>query len=179
VKQVIFKLSNVDPAYSYVHVYYSRYSAEDGENRVIHYKQINKDYTVDHFQESTILITGFEQTYDVTKEDINLFYNIIDSAKAATTAKSMLFLGNVHKPALPCEKLKDLSLRFLPYLKDKKYELSMDQEYVISSKSRGYYDPLYIYDNVGYWNKELYRLGIVYIMSNGQLSRVFNIRGRT
>ena len=179
VKQVIFKLSNVDPAYSYVHVYYSRYSAEDGENRVIHYKQINKDYTVDHFQESTILITGFEQTYDVTKEDINLFYNIIDSAKAATTAKSMLFLGNVHKPALPCEKLKDLSLRFLPYLKDKKYELSMDQEYVISSKSRVYYDPLYIYDNVGYWNKELYRLGIVYIMSNGQLSRVFNIRGRT
>ena len=179
VKQVIFKLSNVDPAYSYVHVYYSRYSAEDGENRVIHYKQINKDYTVDHFQESTILITGFEQTYDVTKKDINLFYNIIDSAKAATTAKSMLFLGNVHKPALPCEKLKDLSLRFLPYLKDKKYELSMDQEYVISSKSRGYYDPLYIYDNVGYWNKELYRLGIVYIMSNGQLSRVFNIRGRT
>ena len=91
----------------------------------------------------------------------------------------MLFLGNVHKPALPCEKLQDLSLRFLPYLKDKKYELSMDQEYVISSKSRGYYDPLYIYDNVGYWNKELYRLGIVYIMSNGQLSRVFNIRGRT
>lgn len=179
VKQVIFKLSNVDPAYSYVHVYYSRYSAEDGENRVIHYKQINKDYTVDHFQESTILITGFEQTYDVTKKDINLFYNIIDSAKAATTAKSMLFLGNVHKPALPCEKLKDLSLRFLPYLKDKKYELSMDQEYVISSKSRGYYDPLYIYDNVGYWNKELYRLGIVYIMNNGQLSRVFNIRGRT
>ena len=179
VKQVIFKLSNVDPAYSYVHVYYSRYSAEDGENRVIHYKQINKDYTVDHFQESTILITGFEQTYDVTKEDINLFYNIIDSAKAATTAKSMLFLGNVHKPALPCEKLKDLSLRFLPYLKDKKYELSMDQEYIINSKSRGYYDPLYIYDNVGYWNKELYRLGIVYIMSNGQLSRVFNIRGRT
>ena len=55
----------------------------------------------------------------------------------------------------------------------------MDQEYVINSKSRGYYDPLYIYDNVGYWNKELYRLGIVYIMSNGQLSRVFNIRGRT
>ena len=179
VKQVIFKLSNIDPAYSYVHVYYSRYSAEDGENRVVHYKQINKDYTVDHFQESTILVTGFEQTYDVTKEDINLFYNIIDSAKAATTAKSMLFLGNVHKPALPCEKLKDLSLRFLPYLKDKKYELSMDQEYVINSKSRGYYDPLYIYDNVGYWNKELYRLGIVYIMSNGQLSRVFNIRGRT
>ena len=179
VKQVIFKLSNIDPAYSYVHVYYSRYSAEDGENRVIHYKQIDKDYTVDHFQESTILITGFEQTYDVTKEDINLFYNIVDSAKTATTAKSMLFLGNVHKPALPCEELKDLSLRFLPYLKDKKYELNMDQEYIINSKSRGYYDPLYIYDNVGYWNKELYRLGIVYIMSNGQLSRVFNIRGRT
>lgn len=179
VKQVIFKLLNIDPAYSYVHVYYSRYSAEDGENRVIHYKQIDKDYTVDHFQESTILITGFEQTYDVTKEDINLFYNIVDSAKTATTAKSMLFLGNVHKPALPCEKLKDLSLRFLPYLKDKKYELNMDQEYIINSKSRGYYDPLYIYDNVGYWNKELYRLGIVYIMSNGQLSRVFNIRGRT
>nr|DAO31368.1 MAG TPA: hypothetical protein [Crassvirales sp.] len=35
----------------------------------------------------------------------------------------MLFLGNVHKPEIPYEELSDLSLRFLPYLKEEDYEL--------------------------------------------------------
>jgi hypothetical protein len=36
---------------------------------------------------------------------------------------------------------------------------------------------MYIYSKTGYWNKELYRFGIVYIMKNGSLSPVFDIRG--
>nr|DAH12184.1 MAG TPA: hypothetical protein [Caudoviricetes sp.]DAV60174.1 MAG TPA: hypothetical protein [Caudoviricetes sp.] len=41
----------------------------------------------------------------------------------------------------------------------------------------GYYDPKFIYDKTGYWNKEIYRFGIVYILPNGELTPVFNIRG--
>jgi hypothetical protein len=41
----------------------------------------------------------------------------------------------------------------------------------------GYYDPTYIYNKTGYWNHEMYRFGIVYILNNNQLSRVFNVRG--
>jgi hypothetical protein len=42
----------------------------------------------------------------------------------------------------------------------------------------GYYDPEFIYSNTGYWGKELYRFGIVYILPNNELTPVFNIRGR-
>nr|DAH12185.1 MAG TPA: hypothetical protein [Caudoviricetes sp.]DAV60173.1 MAG TPA: hypothetical protein [Caudoviricetes sp.] len=38
----------------------------------------------------------------------------------------MLFLANVHKPEIPYNELADLSLRFLPYLKQEKYSLQID-----------------------------------------------------
>lgn len=178
VKQVTFKLSNLDTAYSYVTVYYSRNTAEDGNNRVASYGKILFKYPITNFAECKILITGFEKVdTDITLADINIRYDIIDAAKTATTAQGMLFLGNVHKPTIPHNELQQLSLRFLPYLKDKKYELDIDQNYDIHSTSKGYYDPLYIYNNVGYWNKELYRLGIVYILNTGELTPVYDIRG--
>ena len=40
-----------------------------------------------------------------------------------------------------------------------------------------YYNTKNIYYNVGYWDNEIYRLGVVYIMSDNSLSEVFNIRG--
>lgn len=178
VKQVQFKLSNIDPSYNYVYVYYTRATAEDGNNKIIEYKKIDKKYLVNNVKVANILIDGSEDTDTIAATDINLDYNVVDAANCAVTAKSMLFLGNVHKPSIPYETLSDLSLRFLPYLKDTPYDLTMDQNYNISSTSKGYYDPMYIYKRVGYWDQEMYRLGIVYILSNGELSSVFNIRGR-
>jgi hypothetical protein len=40
-----------------------------------------------------------------------------------------------------------------------------------------YYNTKNIYYNVGYWDNEIYRLGVVYIMSDNSLSEVFNVRG--
>jgi len=34
-----------------------------------------------------------------------------------------------------------------------------------------------MYDNVGYFNKEYYRFGVVYIYQNGTLSNVYNTLG--
>jgi hypothetical protein len=90
----------------------------------------------------------------------------------------MLFLGNVHKPDIQYQELSDLALRFLPYVKEETYMLDIDHNYNISSTDRGYYDPQFIYHNTGYWNKEFYRFGIVFIMPNNELTPVFNIRGR-
>lgn len=177
-KQITFSLTKIDPSYPYVYVYYSRYTAEDGDNMITEYKKIDKKYTVNNFQKATILITGEEDTDNITASEINLNYNIVDAAHCAVTAKSMLFLGNIHKPTIDQETFKDLSLRFLPYLKEEPYVLDINESYKISSTNKGYYSPLYIYNNTGYWDQELYRLGIVYILSNGTLSEVFNIRGR-
>ena len=55
--------------------------------------------------------------------------------------------------------------------------MDMNEKYQISTSNKGYYDPQFIYDKTGYWGEEIYRIGIVYIMPNNELSPVFNIRG--
>jgi hypothetical protein len=89
----------------------------------------------------------------------------------------MLFMGNIHKPDIPYIELQDLSLRFLPYLKEEDYAVDIDHNYHISSFNKGYIDPKFIYNKTGYWGNEIYRFGIVYILKNGELSPVFNVRG--
>ena len=178
VKQVRFQLSNVDTAYNYVSVYYSRCAAEGNDNSVIEYCKVDKKYSVNNFQNADIVITGFETVENVTVQDINPFYNVVSSAKTHATCQNMLFLGNVHKPEIDYNKLSDLSLRFLPYLKQVNYNIDINEKYSINSSNKGYYDPEFIYYNTGYWGNELYRFGIVYILPNNELSPVFNIRGR-
>ena len=56
---------------------------------------------------------------------------------------------------------------------------NINELYDITSPSEGYYDTKYIYDSTGYWPGELYRFGVVYILKDGSLSPVFNIRGAT
>ena len=104
-------------------------------------------------------------------------YQLVSSVETQTVCKNMLFLGNVKKPEIPYKELTDLSLRFLPKRSLIDYNLSIDSQYNINSSSEGYYDPEYIYNYTGYWNDEIYRLGIVYILPDNSLSPVFNIRG--
>ena len=176
-KGVNLFLSNIDPSYDYLYVYYSRSTAEGQENFVTEYKKIDKKFVVTNAGTCSAYITGFESTVELTSQDINLNYQVVDAAKAQTQCQNMLMLGNVHKPEIPYKELSDLALHFCPYLKNKEYECSIDQNYTINTSSQGYFNPQYIYSYVGYWNKEYYRLGVVFILNNGELSPVFNIRG--
>lgn len=176
-KTVNLYMSNIDPSYDYLYVYYSRYTAEQGENFNTEYIKIDKKFVVSNDGTCNISINGFEPTIPITSADINYSFEIVDAAKAQTVCQNMLLLGNVHKPEIPYKELFDLSLHFLPYLKDKDYECKFDQNYTINTSSLGYWDSQYIYNYVGYWNNEYYRLGVVYILPNGELTPVFNIRG--
>ena len=176
-KQVSFQLTNIDSSYDYVYVYYSRSTAEAGENFQTQYAKIDKKFLVNNAEICNIIITGFEDIIELSPSDINLSYNTVDSVVASATCQNMLFLANVHKPDIPYNELADLSLRFLPYLKQETYTVDIDQDYNISTSNKGYLDPLFIYNKTGYWGKEIYRFGIVYILPNGELSPVFNIRG--
>lgn len=176
-KGVDFVLSNIDSSYDYLYVYYSRSTAEGQENLNIEYKKINKKFTVNNAGVSNIHITGYEPTINLTSQDINLNYQIVNAAKTQAQCQNMLMLGNVHKPEIPYKELSDLALHFCPYLKNKEYDCKIDQQYNITTSSLGYIDPEYIYNYVGYWDKEYYRLGVVFILSNGELTPVFNIRG--
>lgn len=176
-KCVKFTVTNIDSAYQYMHVYYSRSSAENNQSATIEYGKFEKNFLVNNVQTCICNITGFETITKLSVEDINPFYQVVDSVVTQTTCQNMLFLGNVHKPDINYNELADLSLRFLPYLSDEEYGVDLDQEYTISTTNLGYIDPEFIYNKVGYWEGEIYRLGIVYLLPDGELSPVFNIRG--
>ena len=110
-------------------------------------------------------------------------YLIADKAKAQAACQNMLFLGNYNKPDMLYSDLSDISLRILPYLEVSDAhsligEVSPQYGDVSDSITAfEYYNTKNIYYHLGYWDEEIYRLGIVYIMFDGSLSPVFNIRG--
>jgi len=59
-KGVDFILSNIDPSYDYLCVYYSRSTAEGQENLDTEYKKIDKKFIVNNAGISNIHITGYE-----------------------------------------------------------------------------------------------------------------------
>ena len=176
-KLVRLLLSNIDSSYQYVYVYYTMASSDINENSTVSAYKINQKFLVNNLLNCEITVTGYEDVTEVSLEDINPMYQIADSVETQESCQNMLFLGNIQRPEIPYQELEDLSLRFLPYICSEEYPVQIDQDYNIQSNSFGYYDPKFIYNKVGYWNHELYRFGIVYIMSDNSLSPVFNVRG--
>ena len=182
IKSVRFRLSNIDIGYSYVKVYYTRYSGDVDTNIVVQAKRIDKNFIVTNAGVCMIVINGDEDETEVTLEEINSSFDVIQNAQTQCTAANRLFMANIHKSRVEYDMLSKLSLCFCPYKSEEPYPLSaggINETYTISARSDGYYDTQYIYDKTGYWPGELYRFGVVYILKDGSLSPVFNIRGAT
>lgn len=180
IKSVRFRLSNIDIGYSFVKIYYTRYSADIDSNFVVQAKRIDKNFIINNSGICMILITGDEDETEVTLEEINSSFDVIQNAQTQCSAANRLFMANIHKTKVEYDILSKLALCFCPYKMEENYPLingGMDESYDISSLQDGYYDSQYIYDKTGYWPGELYRLGVVYILKDGSLSPVFNIRG--
>lgn len=182
-KSISLTVSDIDSSYDYIKVYYTRSTSDVDSNRVVTAYEIDRKFPVRN-NSCNVIITGSEETKDIPVSDINIQYSIIDKAKSQTVCQNMLFLGNSCKPDMMYKDLSDISLRLLPYLIESdserfigktSYDYSdlSDQSY-----SHEYYNTLNIYNKVGYWNEEIYRFGVVYIMKDGSLSPVYNIRGK-
>lgn len=176
-KIVNFILSNIDLSYPYVKVYYTKSTSDIHQNAVVSAFQIEKNFGVNKSGVCCINITGFEEKKEITIDEINPTYQLYDNADTQAICQNMLFLSNVNQPDLDYDDIADASLYFFPYLETKTYDVDINQNYEVNSIEQGYTDVEYIYNYVGYWNEELYRLGIVYILENNTLSPVFNIRG--
>ena len=176
-KLIKFTLSNVDSGYSSVRVYYTRYTSDIDEI------QVHKNYLIDHKfpiinTQCSITITGYEATSEISDNELNVQYNLIESAKTAAQCQNMLFMGNVNKVDIPYEDLINLSLRVYPIPFAVDSIGNVTHEYSDTTNQFEYYNVKNIYNKLGYWDEEIYRLGIVYIMPDFSLSPVFNIRGR-
>lgn len=176
-KSVQFILTNVDSGYDYIKVYYSRTTGADNNQRTTQAVRIFNRYRIRQ-NACTINITGNEKMELIPVEELSQNFFMASSAKTQATCQNMLFLGNIHKYTPDYETLSKLSLNFVPYYKVEKEEAALGSVLDETYSSGGYYNVQNIYNKVGYWNEEIYRFGIVYIMANGSLSPVYNIRGR-
>ena len=181
-KAVSFQLNNIDYSYNYITVYYTRNTGDGYQTRSTKAYKINDKYIVKH-QICTINVTGLEDSTEIPISEINNQFFQVNKAKTSAQCQNRLFLGNVAKPDTPYKDLTDISLRMLPILNsvDSKNTIGqVEYNYIDDSSlinSYEYYNTKNIYYNVGYWDNEIYRLGVVYIMSDNSLSEVFNIRG--
>ena len=176
-KLVKFRLNNLDQAYQYIRVYYSRSTGDENEERELYY------FIEDKFKitgsSTSITITGFESISEVSYSDINTKYESFDSVNTLTIAQNMTFVGGINNNYNIYSELEQLSLRITPQLVMNEDIGRLDNNYKeLYNDISGYeyYNAKNIYYKLGYWD-DIYRFGIVYIMNNYTLSPVFNIRG--
>ena len=175
-KSVKFLISDIDPAYQYINVYYTRSSSDINENAVVQAYKIDQKFLVNNSLICQIFITGNEQKTEITVDEINPQYQIAQNVQTQESCQNRLFFGNIQNQNIDYTELSDLSLRFIARANTKQSYDPGTHDYNTASRNT-YIDPLFIYNFTGYQNHEIYRFGIVYILNNGTLSPVFNIRG--
>ena len=182
-KMVNFTINNIDNSYDYLKIYYTRTTSDVDQNQIVKAFKIQQKYPV-YNKTCYIHISGLENTDEISLSDINVQYFMVKQAKSQAISQNMLFLGNVIKPDIRYTDLTDISLRITPSLKAnvaKNIIGECDYQYNDNTGINTpyeYYNTQNIYYHVGYWNEEIYRLGIVYILKDNTLSPVYNIRGK-
>jgi hypothetical protein len=180
-KLISFTLNNIDLSFPYIKVYYTINTGNDSIQSILKAFVIKEPYKVKGTS-TKLIINGYEDIEEVSITDINSGFQTIDTVKTQAQVQNMLFLGNITNSYSTYEELKDLSLRITPRLTHTETIGNLDPNYQeIANSNTGnkyeYYNPNNIYYRLGYWDEEIYRLGIVYIMNDYSLSPVFNIRG--
>ena len=174
-KGIRLKLSNLDKSYNYLKVYYVRYFADYQQNRVSECKKLRQRIPVNsgtlYFQ-----ITGNEQTEDIDANILNISRFNPKSILTQAQCKNMLFFGNIVKNSDDYTELSDCALRIVPEVVPQDFK-SLKWDYSSSDGQYAYYNTTNIYNNVGYFDQEYYRFGVVFIYQNGTLSNVYNTLG--
>ena len=175
-------LNNIDSSYDYLNIYFTRATADYNDIEVIEAYKIATRKTISG-NSLSLTITGLEDTIKIGVEDLNIQYNTLAAVKTQAQIQNRLFFGNVTKPTIDTKNLSDLALRIYPSVSNNNNIGFIDQNYKPIVLADGttqyeYYDANNVYNYTGYWNKEIYRVGVVFILPDDTLSPVFNVRGK-
>jgi len=177
-KLIKFRLKNLDLAYDYINIYYTRSTGDDNLSVVKTYKITDK-FAIKR-SDVDLSITGYENHEEISIDDINIQYTNFDSAKTIANCQNIAFVGSTTNDYELFRTLEKYSLLVTPEIAyDIKGIGNLNSRYTDGNTSTGfeYYNMSNIYYKLGYWDEEIYRIGIVYILNNYTLSPVFNIRG--
>lgn len=177
-KTIVLKLSNFDPAYNHFKVIYKRSFCDLTGALEWEYKEIVKPYkiNINNDGEYILRIDGYEQTVDITYDDIIATNNVYNTARTEAQVQNTLFFGNVSEAVEKQKELQQLSY----YIKVTAKTQDIFQKGVFEHNSidcSDYVDPINTYNYLGYMPNELYRIGVVYIYNNDTISSVYNLRG--
>ena len=88
------KLYNLDESYEYLNIYYSK-KTSDINGLVVESAYKIKNSKKLNGSELLIAINGFESVEEISIDDINMEYNIVDKVKTQAQAQNTLFFAQI------------------------------------------------------------------------------------
>jgi hypothetical protein len=150
-KSIKLSINNVDMAYTYINVYYTKSTGTDTENITTAYKIVDK-YKIIGLN-TPITITGYEQHEGISIDDINIRYAEFDSVKTLENCQNISFAGNITKKYDLYKYLENLSLFITPEIVNEETIGNLNHNYeekVSYNKGYEYYNVNNIYYRLGY-----------------------------
>lgn len=179
-KVIRIKVTNLDPTYHFLKVFYSRVTCNEGDqNALTTYFEITDLYDIKEENGtlvSNIDINGTEITEERDETDINPALHNIEAAKSMTQVSDILFLGNLKTSKRDYTKLRDIAARFtvsFENINGKNASGASDETVFIYHNT-----PELIYNNVGYMANEYYKFGLVFLFKDNTYSPVFPLIGQ-
>lgn len=178
-KSIKLIFSNIDKSFTKMKIGYKRSYCDLNGIIQDEYKVFSNLYRIPSGKDSfSITIDGREKTDAISFGDVVKQYNTYHKVKTQTQVQDILFFGNVE------EKVENISLlQSLSYYVQVKAVFDKQgigrvsvNDFDVKGAAE-YYDPKNIYNKLGYFPEEYYRLGIVYIYNDDSVSGVYNLRG--
>lgn len=167
-KRVVLDLSNIDTDFKYLKVYFRHDSGTDVETSL--YYEIDRPIEITG-SSMQFVHTGYEDTTEVSYEDINVDGYVIEAASAATQIDGYLLLGGIQGPTIDYDGFQTAVNEIVTS------HISQSIPYSGGFLNQGYADPENTYKYLGYMRGETYPFGIRFVMKDGSLSPVFPIPG--
>lgn len=171
-KSVHIALKNVDTTFGFLKVFYERITGNEEQDREVF--EILKSVNITSSQVDFIH-TGTENERISSVEELNTIFADFGIARTLAQVDNKLYIANTNASESIDSDIFEL---FSSKIKLEWFQTSMqipgtnnlDDLYSqkINQSNGGYYEPLNIYYNLGYWGGEAYTYGIKYILNNGE-----------
>lgn len=150
-KSVQLIIENIDKNFNKIYLSYSREYSDTNGYRMYECCELVDGYTIEKASQN-IIITGFEETQQISEEDINIAYHSITSAKTMTQQQDMLFLGNIEFTKEDYTGLQTYSYKIKACVKQSNNSIgNIDPlNYIDKTGLYEYYNPKNIYESLGY-----------------------------
>ena len=135
-KIIKFQLNNLDLAYDYINVYYTK-TTGSGESEITETFRILDKFKINKLN-TEISITGYETHVQIDNSEINTQYANFDSSKTNENCQNITFVGNVTKNYELFKTLEKYSLLVTPEIVTDKSIGNLNSKYIEQYPKEGY-----------------------------------------